>query len=123
MMKKISSATPLVVLLLALLLLVLTVSSCSNVDIKADVEFSAETGQLRISNNDTSDWHDVEVTLNHAYQLSISSIPAGAVYTVEPQELTTVGGIPFDPSTTLPSAILIECQTAKGYGLYMRAWG
>ncbi len=90
-------------------------------ELNAKVEFTGT--QLKITNNDSFDWTNVEFKLNEGliasgYRLKASRIESGQTYQVGLLQFTKPSGTRFNPFTTKPKEIWIESEE----GFWLGGW-
>jgi hypothetical protein len=102
------------VIIIAIVIGIANTSSCSTLTLQANIRFDGT--QFTITNNGNSDWINVHFTLNIAYTLDASLIQAGHSYTVGAMQFAKSDGTRFDPFTTKPTEIWIDCDQGKYRG-------
>lgn len=82
--------------------------------------------QFVIRNGDSFDWTGCTIEVNGGlragYRLRAPRLASGETYTVGAMQLARPNGERFNPVTTRPNNIMIDCETPGGRGLYSASW-
>ncbi len=95
-----------------------TESPVAEVDINPSIRFDGS--QFTITNHNTYDWTDVTFELNapgvftSGYKYHASRIAASTTYTLGALQFAKSDGTRFNPYTTKPTTISINCKTPSG---------
>lgn len=91
----------------------------SLVKLNASVTFDGE--KLTISNNDTLDYLNAEMTVNGYYKLTGMNLPAGETFTLWPVEFAHINGTRL-PAKQIPQQFSIWCELSYGKnGFYSKS--
>jgi hypothetical protein len=81
------------------------------VKLNALVTFDGE--RFTVSNNDTIDYLNAEMTVNGYYKLSRMNLPAGETFIIWPVEFAHVNGMRL-PTKQIPQQFSIWCELSNG---------
>lgn len=81
------------------------------VKLNASVIYDGE--KLLVSNNDTMDYVNAEITINGYYKLPVLNLHAGETYTLWPVEFSHVNGRRL-PAKQIPQQFSIWCELGSG---------
>lgn len=79
----------------------------SLVKLNASVTFDGE--RFTVSNNDTLDYLNAEITVNGYYKLTGMNLPAGETFTLWPVEFAHINGMRL-PAKQIPQQFSIWCK-------------
>ena len=87
--------------------------------LNAIVTFDGE--KFRVSNNDTTDYLNVELTVNGYHKITGMNLRAGENYTLWPVEFAHVNGMRM-PAKQIPQQFSIWCELSDGKnGFYSKS--
>ncbi|MCA1760338.1 MAG: hypothetical protein LC658_11270 [Bacteroidales bacterium] len=81
------------------------------VKLNASVTFDGE--RITVSNNDTIDFLNTEMTVNSYYKLTGMNLPAGETFTLWPVEFAHINGTRL-PAKQIPQQFSIWCELNDG---------
>ena len=88
------------------------------IELNASVTFNGE--RFIVSNNDTLDYLNADMTLNKHYKITGMNLQAGESYTIWPVEFAHINGTKFS-SKQVPVQFAIWCELNEGKnGFYSR---
>jgi len=86
--------------LLYLLVVILSITSCSNDQKDLNISLSKSQNQLVITNDDTFSYRDCIITINNDYQFKINVFAPSKTYNIVLTEFVKKDGTRFNPFTT-----------------------
>ena len=81
------------------------------IKLNASVIFDGE--KLLVSNNDTMDYVNAEITVNRYYKITGMNLPTGEKFTLWPGEFAHVNGMRL-PAKQIPQQFSIWCELSSG---------